>query len=61
MSVSIRVNFLAWVLAFVILSCGPAETTSTSPAVPVMGSETPIPTAIPKQNDLIFIEFFAGT
>jgi hypothetical protein len=58
---SFRVNFLALVLAFVVFSCSPAEPTSNIAPVPLAASETPVFTAIPEQNELIFIEFFAGT
>jgi hypothetical protein len=61
MSVFFRVIFLALVLAFAAFSCSPAGPTSTHTPVPPAASETPVFTAIPKQNDLIFIEFFAGT
>jgi len=58
-----RVNFLALVLTFLAFACSSAEPTTPSTIVPVpqIASETPVFTAIPKQNDLIFIEFFAGT
>jgi hypothetical protein len=63
MSIFFRVNFLSLVLAFVTFSCSPAKpiTPSTMTPVPQVASETPALIVIPKQNDLIFIEFFAGT
>jgi hypothetical protein len=57
-----RVNFLALVFIFVTFACSPAESISSSiTPVPQVASENPVLTAIPKQQDLIFIEFFAGT
>jgi hypothetical protein len=62
-----RVCFLPLIFAFLISSCNPAGTSTPSAnplavtPVPKVASETPSVTAIPKQNDLIFIEFFAGT
>ena len=55
------------VTAFVTFSCNVAETTapstdlSTVTLVSAFVSETPAPTLVPEQNNLIFIEFFAGT
>jgi hypothetical protein len=63
MRIFFRVNFLALLLVFITLACNPAEliSPSTTTPVPQVASETPVLIAIPKQNDLIFIEFFAGT
>jgi len=62
-----KICLLSLVTALTLFSCSPAETTvpstvlsAVTPVSPV-ASETPALTAIPKQNDLIFIEFFAGT
>jgi len=63
MSAYFRVYLLSGVLALTILSCSPANPTvrATNIPTPQIVSENPIATAIPKQKDLIFIEFFAGT
>jgi hypothetical protein len=61
MRILFRVKFLSLVLAFVAFSCSPAEPISTITPAAAVASETPVFTAIPKQNDLVFIEFFAGT
>ena len=67
MSVRFRVYCILLVIAFLSVSCVPAKTAvplaSPSPvssAAPV-ASETPIARVVPKQNDLLFIEFFAIT
>jgi hypothetical protein len=58
-----KVNFLALIFIFITISCIPAKPTILSSITPVpqAASETPVFTAFPKQNNLIFIEFFAGT
>jgi hypothetical protein len=67
MSIFFRVYFLSLVLAFVIVSCVRAETTtpSANPSpitqVPQVASEIPALAMTTTQNDLIFIDFFAGT
>jgi len=63
MRVFFRVNFLSLVLALAASSCNPAATITPSAVTPVpqVVNEAPVFTAIPKQNDLVFIEFFAGT
>jgi hypothetical protein len=67
MSMFFRVCFLSLVLAFAIVSCVRAETTapSVNPSpmtqVPQVASEIPVLAVTTTQNDLIFIDFFAGT
>jgi hypothetical protein len=48
-------KYLVLVLLFLMLACGCASSPSQPPTPAV------IATIIPKQKDLIFIEFFAGT
>lgn len=67
MSISFRVKFLSLAVAFVTFSCSTAETIAppTNPytiaPAPQAASETPVLATTPRQNDLTFIEFFAGT
>lgn len=61
MSTSLKVIFLALGLMSITSACSPVEATSTVTTMPAVGGETPVLTAIPKQNDLIFVEFFSGT
>ena len=63
MGIFFRVNFLLLAFAFAIFSCSPAEPTAFPVTTPASESPSEIPakTDIPKQSDLIFIEFFAGT
>ena len=68
-----RVCFVLLTLAFAAVSCAPIATpvplatpaplASPSPvaSVATAARETPTARAVPKQNDLLFIEFFAIT
>jgi hypothetical protein len=67
MGVLFRLSFFSLVTAFVAVSCNAAEATlpladlSTATPVSFVADGTPTLAGVPKQNDLIFIEFFAGT
>jgi len=67
-----KVNLLIFLLVLFLFACAtpqaditvttvPAETAFATASASIVPDQTSTPNLIPKQNDLIFIEFFAVT
>ena len=72
MSTAFKLCLFSFTVPLILFSCAaprgdmavtPIPSTSISTLTPIAlaANNTPIPKLVPKQNDLIFIEFFAGT
>lgn len=72
MSINFKLCLFAFAIPLILFSCTapqgdiamtpiPSASTSTLTPIPFAANKTPIPKLVPKQNDLIFVEFFAGT
>jgi hypothetical protein len=62
---SIKISGLLLVFILFVAACAPQvskrQATQVIPAVATPSTPITSPVAVPKQKDLIFIEFFAGT
>ena len=72
MSTTFKLYLLAFTIPLILLSCSapqtemdvtpePAASLATLTAVPLAVTVVASPQSVPKQNDLIFVEFFAVT
>ena len=72
MSINFKLCLFAFAVPLILFSCAapqedmavtpiPSASISTLTPIPLAANNTPIPKLVPKQNDLIFVEFFAGT
>ena len=72
MSTNFKFCLFAFTVPLILFSCAapqgntavtlpPSASTSTLTPIPLAASNTPTPKSVPKQNDLIFVEFFAVT
>lgn len=72
MSTTFKLCLFAFTVPLILFSCAapqedmavtpiPSTSTSTLTSIPLAANNTPSPKLIPKQNDLIFVEFFAVT